>query len=415
MNLRPLFTSLFLLLLLPLIAAAQDETTDKPETLYLFLDCRGCDESFIQEEIPFVNFVRDRKDADLHLLITRRFTGSGGREFTLRFVGQKRFEHQNDTLTYTSYQSDTEDLRRRGLVKRIKSGLLPYLADTGVINNLDISYTGREEDRRQTDTTDKWNRWVFEIGVNAFLSGEETQSFIDIEGEIEARRITKNWKTEFEIDKGYNRQKFEDDDITDTFITQSTRFEGLIAKSLSPHWSVGLFSEALNSTRNNYKLRAGGAPAIEYNIFPYAEYAEREISFRYALLTTYNNYDEITIFNKTDELLLQQRLSAQMEFTQPWGEIESDVRAFAYTSDWSKNRFIFDLQFDFQITRGLSVRLFGRYSVINDQLNIPLSDLSEEERLLDLRERATSFDFRMFVGLEYTFGSIFSSIVNPRF
>lgn len=414
MFLRFCYSVFLFLLLISGLASAQDETAEQSETIYLFLDCRGCDESYIREEIPFINFVRDRKDADVHLLITRQFTGSGGREYTLRFVGRKRFENQNDTLTYTSYQSDTRDVRRRGLVKRIKTGLMPYLVQTSIIDNLDIRFAG-EQDDEPAERIDKWNHWVFEIGVNAFFSGEETQNFADIEAELEASRITKNWKMEFEFDKGYNRQKFEDDDITDTFITQSTRYNGLIAKSLDPHWSLGLFTEALNSTRNNYKLRIGGAPALEYNIFPYSEYAEREISFRYGILTTYNNYDEITIFNESEEVLIQQRLSAQMEFTQPWGEIESDIRAYAYTQDWTKNRFIFNLQFDFQVTRGLSARLFGRYSVINDQLAIPLSDLSEEERLLDLRERATSFDYRVFIGLEYTFGSIFSTIVNPRF
>jgi len=403
-----------LFLIIPALASGQDQPGAPSETLNLFLDCRGCDEAYIQEELPFIDFVRDRNDADIHLLITRRFTGSGGREYTLRFVGRKRFESRNDTLRFTSYQSDTEDVRRRGLVRRIKTGLLPYLAQTTIIDDLEINYTGEEEEQ-QAEQTDKWNRWVFEIGVNAFFSGEETQNFADIEGELEARRITKNWKTELEFDKGYNRQKFEGDDITETFVTQSNRFRGLVAKSLSPHWSLGLFTQALNSTRNNYTLRIGGAPAVEYNIFPYSEYAEREISFRYEILTTYNNYDEVTIFNVDEETLVQQRLSAQMEFTQPWGEIESDLRAFAYTSDWSKNRFIFDLELDFQVTRGLALSLFGRYSVINDQLSIPLSDLSEEERLLNLRERATSFDYRLFIGLEYTFGSIYSTIVNPRF
>lgn len=413
MYMRQWFFTL-LILLIPGIISAQDDISEKPESLYLYLDCRGCDESYIREEIPFVNFVRDRNDADLHLLITRQFTGSGGREFTLRYVGKKRFINQNDTLTYTSYQSDTEDVRRRGLVKRIKSGLLPYLVQTTIMEDLEINFTEGEEEV-QTEPSDKWNNWVFEIGMNAFFRGEETQNVADIEAEFSARRITKQWKTEFEFDKGYNRQEFEDDDITDTFITQSTSYNGLIARSLSPHWSLGLFTSALNSTRNNYTLRIGGAPAIEYNIFPYSEYTEREISFRYGILTTYNNYDETTIFNKNEEFLVQQRLSAQMEFTQPWGEIESDIRAFAYTKDWSKNRLIFNLEFDFQVTRGLSLRLFGRYSVINDQLAIPLSDLSEEERLLNLRERATSFDYRVFVGLEYTFGSIYSTIVNPRF
>src|ERR1041385_8095423 len=38
-----------------------------PETLNVFLDCSFfCDFDYIRTEIPFVNWVRDRTDADVH-------------------------------------------------------------------------------------------------------------------------------------------------------------------------------------------------------------------------------------------------------------------------------------------------------------------------------------------------------------
>ena len=38
-------------------------------------------------ELPFVNYVRDRRDAQVHVLITREQTGGGGRAITIDFVG----------------------------------------------------------------------------------------------------------------------------------------------------------------------------------------------------------------------------------------------------------------------------------------------------------------------------------------
>src|SRR5512139_1491221 len=58
------------------------------EALRVFLDCQTyCDFDFFRTEIAFVNFVRDRKDADVHILITSQRTGSGGSEYTLKFIG----------------------------------------------------------------------------------------------------------------------------------------------------------------------------------------------------------------------------------------------------------------------------------------------------------------------------------------
>ena len=49
----------------------------------VFLDGTRIDMDYIRTEITFVNYVRDRKEADVHVLITQQRTGGGGREYTL--------------------------------------------------------------------------------------------------------------------------------------------------------------------------------------------------------------------------------------------------------------------------------------------------------------------------------------------
>ncbi|MFH5831730.1 hypothetical protein [Halalkalibaculum sp. DA384] len=411
-----LFSLVGLLFLVNITPQETDTTSQQlpPNTINVYVDCRGCSESYVQNEINFVQFVRDMTDADVHLLVTRQWTGSGGREYQIRYIGQRKFEGQEQLLTYQSYQSDTQDIRRRGLVKKIKVGLLPYLRQTSIIQELSITYDGTLDSSPQQQD-DKWNRWIFEVGMDSFFDGEDTRSRINIWGEISASRITEQWKTDFEFDKDFRRRSFTDEDTTETYLTESNRYRGIVAKSLNSHWSLGLFTEATTSTRNNYDLRIGGSPAIEYNIFPYSEFTERELSLRYVLMTTYNNYDKVTVYGEWEELLIQNRFSANMEFTQPWGEIEGDLELYAYMRDWSKNRAVFDLEFDFQITRGLSMNLSGRYSLVNDQLSIPAEEISDEEQLLNLKEPPTSFYYNASIGFEYTFGSIYNSVVNPRF
>lgn len=395
------------------------ETDNDPSTIELFLDCRRCNESFIRTEISFINYVRDKEDADVHLLITRQRTGSGGTEYTLRFIGYGNFDGTDNNLKYISAESDTDDEERNGLVKYIKMGLLPYLIDLPILKQLEIEYV-EETGVQSTAKDDKWNNWVFELSGDMFFDGEESQDFIFLSGGAEARRVTPEWKLEFEYDYDYTRRSFSEKDslgtkTTDIFITRGQNGSGRVVKSLNKHWSAGFFSEAFSSTRNNIDLSVSGSPGIEYNIFPYAQYAEREISFMYLISTGYFDYDEITIFGKTSELLVRQRLRSRMEFTQPWGEIEGRLNASAYMHDLSKNRVNFDLEFDFRIFRGLSLNLSGRYAIINDQLSIPAGEISDAEQLLDLRQQATSYSFGGSVGLEYSFGSIYNNVVNPRF
>ena len=49
--------------------------TAPPPPLRVFLDCGPCDEEFLRQTIVFIDYVRDRTDADLHVLVTTQGTG----------------------------------------------------------------------------------------------------------------------------------------------------------------------------------------------------------------------------------------------------------------------------------------------------------------------------------------------------
>ncbi|MFA9453938.1 MAG: hypothetical protein ACERK6_08490, partial [Candidatus Aminicenantaceae bacterium] len=56
-----------------------------------------------------------------------------------------------------------------------------------------------------------------------------------------------------------------------------------------------------------------------------------------------------------------------------------------------------------------------RYERIHDQLALPIGDASIDEVLLRRRELATDYDYSLSVGFRFTFGSVYSNVVNPRF
>ena len=109
--------------------AAQDDTllqTRGAQALRVFLDCQGCDFDYLRTELPFVNYVRDRRDAQVHVLITREQTGGGGRAITIDFVGLEEFAGIDDQVIYFTTQDDTDDDERNRMVPRLKLRLMQY-------------------------------------------------------------------------------------------------------------------------------------------------------------------------------------------------------------------------------------------------------------------------------------------------
>jgi hypothetical protein len=65
--------------------------------------------------------------------------------------------------------------------------------------------------------------------------------------------------------------------------------------------------------------------------------------------------------------------------------------------------------------RGLELELSARASQIRDQLAIAKRGATDDEILLELRDLRTNYLVDASIGLNFTFGSIFNSVVNPRF
>jgi len=87
-----------------------------------------------------------------------------------------------------------------------------------------------------------------------------------------------------------------------------------------------------------------------------------------------------------------------------------------YFHDFSKNRVELNSSVNIRVFKGLSLGFFGGIARIHDQLNIiKEEDITEAERLLQLREQATRYRIMGGIEITYTFGSIYNNVVNPRF
>ncbi|MEX0893077.1 MAG: hypothetical protein WEB88_12995, partial [Gemmatimonadota bacterium] len=72
------------------------------ERLAVFLDCGFCDETFIRQEMTYVDYVRDREVAHVHVLVTRENTGAGGQAHTFDLIGRGPFQGMDYSTVYTT-------------------------------------------------------------------------------------------------------------------------------------------------------------------------------------------------------------------------------------------------------------------------------------------------------------------------
>ena len=393
------------------------DSAPPPIRLRVFLDCNFCDFDFMRTEINFVDYVRDRQDAQVHILVTNQPTGGGGTEFTLHFIGQRELARIADTLTYVSPPSASPDDLRHGLARTIRLSLVRYYAHLGQAARFDVTYTPPTDGPGGKGASkDRWNLWVFRLSANGFGSGEKSDNFVSLNGSVSANRTTEMWKSTFGVNGNYGQSRFI---LTDgskfNSYSHSYGFNDLLVKSLGPHWSAGQRASWMSSTFLNQKRAIRLAPAVEVNFFPYAQSTRRMLTLQYSPGINFFGYQDTTIFDKISEVRGDQTLTASIDLKQPWGSVSSSLEGAAYIDDFTKRHLVFFNSLDLRLFKGFSFFSFGQLSLLRDQLYLPRGSLSDQERLLRQCQLATSYTYFLNLGLSYSFGSIFNNIVNPRF
>jgi len=407
--------------LLPSRGSAQEEMSGPdPEDSLLrgFLDCEPWmgDFDHLRREVSFVNYVRDRNDAQLHVLVTSQETAAGGEAYEMYFMGLEERGGQQDTLYFVSQESDSEEEERAGLTQTFALGLVRYVAPTSAGPLLDIRYEAPEEAQQQaTSETDPWNLWVFSVRGGAEFDGESRQSSQSFDGSFSASRTTEDLKIDISSFARFSEDEFE---LNSGEVLVSTsrniNHEGLIVWSLGPHWSAGVRASALTSTRVNQDLTIRAAPALQYSVFPYAESTRRQITFLYSLGLASFDYEEVTLFDQTKESHAEHRMEMRAEFQQPWGDINSGLEASMFLHDPSLHRIDLFGRVEYRIMRGLNIDLRGSVARVKDQIYVSRENVPDEDILLERRQLGTDFEYELELGFSFTFGSVFNNVVNPR-
>ena len=409
----------FLLICLLFISSLSYSQNPKSDNLRVFLDCQSyCDKDFVKREITFVDYVNDRFQANVYVLINAQTTGSGGREYKLQFAGQENFKNLNDTLSYIRQATATDDEDRKLFTQTLKLGFVKYLARTEKGKNLQISFkddTGGKADLSKTPEKDPWNLWVMNLRLNGFLNGDKNYSSKSFSTGASASRVTDKQKSETNISFNLNNNRFGEG--ADAFEFTNKNFSGnnTTVWSVSDRFSVGGYIRAQRSDFANYDASLTITPAVEYNFFPYEESNNHYVGLMYKVGPRYFDYKEETIFFQTEELRFQQNISLDLSFNQKWGQISGSASFGHYFHDLSKNNLSFSAYTDLRLYKGLSLNFNGYYAFQRDQLNIVKGNTTNEDLLTRRRQLDSNFSFNSSFGIRYRFGSLFNNVVNPRF
>ncbi len=389
------------------------------DALRVFLDCdRGCDFDYLRQQITFVNYVRDRRDAQVHVLVTRERTAAGGRAFTLAFVGLEEFAGLDDELVFYSTQDDTDDAERRGFAQVFQLGLMRYAVRTPLAGRIEISQrpaVGARQLSAQPED-DPWNFWVFRTRFNTRLQGEDRETSKSFGGSISANRTTDAWKVNFGVNVDYDEDSFElSDGRTVKDVSRNNAVTGRVIKTVGEHMGVGFGGSAVTTTFRNQDLTWRVAPAIQFNLFPYSESTRREFTLTYTAGYNSFNYREPTIFDKMEETRVNHNILVSLDTNQPWGEAGFSYEFSQFLDNTSQTRQVFFGIVEYRIFRGFFINAFGSLSRVRDQIFLARRGATNEEILLRRRELATDSEYRFRIGITYTFGSIYNNVVNSRF
>jgi hypothetical protein len=399
--------------------STQAPTATGPDTagrLRVYLEC-DCFQEYLRDQLEWVDFVRQPQDADVHILSSTRETGGGGSELVLRFVGRGRFDAVDTELRVISQAAETENVRRTQVLRTTTVGLLGYLARENLPAGLDLSVRAADTGQpAAAPAQDPWNLWVFSVSTGTSFEAEEANRELQWDVNASADRVTDEWKIAFGAQLDEQRQTFDLDEADPLEVSRTERgVEWFVARGLGPHWSVGFDGEVESSTFDNTRFSASTAPAVEFSIFPYRDYATRQFVIQYSAGIQHAKYTEVTLFDRLEETRARHELSANLDQRQPWGSLEAGIEWSQYLHDPARYRLEVDAEISLRVVRGLSVNVEGNASRIRDQLSLPRRSATSEEVLLQLRELQSGYEVSFSMGVSYSFGSLFNNVVNPRF
>ncbi len=388
----------------------------------VFFSCAGeCYDAYLKQELSYFRVVRDRHQADVHLIVSRQAAGNGGDRFTVRAVwteaaGEKY--HLLDTSRQDAFivpPAATSEEAREALAQAVLRLLYDALRNSP--RRLDFELRTPERSASALSrVSDPWNYFVLVPELMAQGEGGSGYYYADATAALTIRRTTEPWR--LRVRGSYTRDVsgFELEDgskIRASIPSWEARM--LSAHALGRHWALGGLLSTWGGQFENYQLHVHGGPGVEFNVFPYKQNASRQLRFVYQVGAWWNRYLEVNPEGHLEEVRPYHALSLVADVNQGWGSVQGAIQGNQFLNDPTLFRVSTGVTLSLRLIEGLSFVLEANFAWIEDLINLRRRTITDEELLLWTAQQPTTYTFEGNVGLAYTFGSHHNNIVNPRF
>ena len=379
-----------------------------PAKLQVRLACDGCDRAALQRDLPFVQLLAPDDATDSAEVVVT--VGPAAAERSVAVVGRGRFAGRDRTVAAPG-----------NLSRFLKLVLAEYAAETDAGAHMDVSFAPPAAAATAGATPapvqkDPWNAWIFRVGADTYMSGEQSATDRSYSYRVNANRVTEQWKLRVSMYRNESRSSFDIDETTTIKSRLSDwTVDGLAVKSLGPRWSVGATAAVVGSSFSNSRRVMRFEPGIEFDWFPYAESSRRSLTFIYSLGVQRYEYDRETIFSKFEETVGVHSFRSSLGLRQPWGQVGASVQLLQQLTAPDRTRITLNGSFSVRLLKSLTLNGSGNYQRIRDQFTLVKGSATDEEVLLRQRQLATGYRYSFSVGFGYAIGALSITTVNPRF
>ena len=366
----------------------------------VFFDCSGprCDSRYYRTEITWVNWVNDKEDSNVHLIMTSQTTGAGGREYLLHFIGTGDQASYDDEHRYQVAPDRTPTGRRStGSSTAWGSGWPSSRTrpDTGVSSSSVRSDREEAAVARGVVARDEVVGSVEPLGVprstGKWGSTARRPSAAPVwKVGFSASRVTPDWRVRFSGDIENDHFSIELSD--GTFDRHANRLEpGYPGRVCPPRSLVG-------RARHQHQPKPDLQPAVPDRSGARAGVQHLPLRRRRPAAASsstmrsvpaYRDYAETTIYGETEETRWEQALDVRFSQRQRWGNA-SDQRAADRTScTISSQRLMSPRRGTSRVPDlpgPLELEVSGATSrQVNDQIYLAAEEATDEEALLRLQ------------------------------
>lgn len=401
------------------IASGQTGTPDD-HALRIYLDCGYCDMEYFKTWFTEVDYVVERKDADVYILITGIETGSGGMEYRMMLKGSGRYSSFSDTIIFNVPADATDEITRSEILKYTQLALVPCLLKTPSKARMDLFIEDLGEGMSLKKEDDPWKNWMFRISARGSLMNQKCSKSHSASGGLYVSKVNSKVKFESNNEFGFdeNRLTLYDGDsvIFSMFQSMKSYSSGnLFVRSLGNHAGIGAIATFLKSDFSNVDLRFVTGPAVEFNLYSYEDATTKQFRILYAPVYEHTDYKDTTIYNRISDYLFRHELQVKFMHVGSWGELNLTGVATSYLNNWKQFSAGVSAMANIYLGKGLSFDLSCGYSYIQNQIGLRKDTMNPEDFITNQYETQTDFSYYIMGGISFRFGSIFNNTVNPRF